>query len=137
MNLPAALEHGERRHMGKASPRANLGKAVLVLHIAIVRPKPCIQGRKAGKIVPIDIFVYVLAPRRLIETIERIFERRNAMAQREPVHVEQDAYAVRRLSAFAHARTRLQRREEGADRPAERQRNVCKRVEQSAFPRKP
>ena len=63
-------------------------KAVLVLHIAIVRTQARIQGRKAGKIVPIDIFVHVLAPRRLIETIERIFERRNAMAQREPIHIE-------------------------------------------------
>src|SRR5580704_17224196 len=121
--------------MGETIRRANAGKAVLVLHVAVVRPEPCVQRRKAGKVVPIDVFVQVLAPRRLIETVESVFERRNAMAQRQPNHVEKYTRRIRAVSTL-HARACGARGKASANRPAQRHRNICKRAEQLAFPRK-
>jgi hypothetical protein len=121
--------------MRKIIRRPNPGKAVLVPHVAVVRPEPCIQRRQAGKIVPIDVFVPVLAPRRLIETIECVIERKNAVAQRQPSHVEE---YTRLMGAFSAPYGRLccARCHASANRPAQSHRNMCKRAEQPAVPRK-
>src|SRR5664280_1800203 len=106
VNLLAAVERSKCCHMRKSVSGADLGEAVLILHVTVIRAQACVQSGKAGEIIPIDVFVHVLAPLRLVQAIVRVSHRRNTVAQREPVHVEENMEAIRRLSTLAHARAR-------------------------------
>ena len=110
--------------MGEAVRRADLRKSTFILHVSVICSGPLHEGGEARKIVPIDILVQVLALVGLVEAIERIFERRNTVAQRQPIHIEEHPTAMWRLSPPSHPRDRPAGGEECTERPAERHRDV-------------
>src|ERR1700733_16057011 len=94
VNLLTAIKQGKCCYMRKPVASTYLREAVLVLHVTIVRTQARVQSRKGGKIIPKDVFVHVLALIHFVKAIERVFDWRNTVAQREPVHIEDTVWAM-------------------------------------------